>query len=107
MTNTGIEPATLRTLTRRSNQLSYAAAQNYHYLLYKQTFPNKSTHNRKLSFATHQHKIVTVFEKSMQKFSIFYFKIAKSRLAAGDSAPRPPIFLYCSHTALFKKNTAV
>ena len=38
MSSTGIELATLRSLSLRFNQLSYAAAQSYHYLLYKQTF---------------------------------------------------------------------
>ena len=37
MPSAGIEPATLQSLTRRSNQPKYAAVQNYFYLLYKQT----------------------------------------------------------------------
>ena len=38
MPGAGVEPAALRLLIRRSNQLSYAAAQNYRYLMYQQTF---------------------------------------------------------------------
>ena len=75
----GIEPVTLRSVTRRSNQPSYAAAQHYHYLLCKQTFSGKSVRNRKQSVVTHLPKIVTIFKQSMHKFSIFYFEIAKSR----------------------------
>ena len=52
MPNVAIEPANLRSLTRRSNQLSYAAAQNYNYLLYKQTFSDNSIRNRMQSFVT-------------------------------------------------------
>ena len=98
MPGTGIEPAALRSLTRHSNQLSCAAAQHYHYLLYVQTICDKNVHNRKLSFVAHLHNIVAV---CFQKWSIFYFKIAKSRSAAGGSAPKPLVW-YCSHTPLLK-----
>ena len=50
MPSTGIEPATLQSPTRRSNQLNYAAAQNYHYLLYQQIFPDQSKRNNTLIF---------------------------------------------------------
>ena len=95
--------ATLRSQNRRSNQLSYAAARNYYYLLYKQTFSEKSIHNRKQSFVTHLHKIVSVFKKSTQKCNTFCFKVAKSHSAAGCFALRCPVFMYYSYTALSKK----
>ena len=98
----GIELATLQSLARRSNQMSYAAAQNHYYLLYKQTFSDESINFRKQFFVTHLHKIVTIFKTSTQKFSIFYFKLAKSYSASGVFALRPPVFLYYSHTALLK-----
>ena len=63
MFTTGTETTTLQSLALCSNQLSYAAAENYHYSLYKQTFSNKSILNRKQSFVTHLHEIDTVFEK--------------------------------------------
>ena len=103
MPSTGIEPATLRLLTRRCNQLSYASVQNYYYLLYKQTLFGKSIHNRQLSLRTCIKYVATVFKKSTAKFSIFYFKIAKRRSADGCSAPWTLVFLYCSNTALLKK----
>ena len=59
-------------------------------------------YNRKQSFFTHLRRLVTVFKKSTQKFSIFYFKMAKNCSTAGCSAPKPPVFLYYSHTALLK-----
>ena len=102
MPSTGIEPATLQPLTWCSNQLS-PAAQIYLYLWYKQTFYDKSKHNRKQSFVTHLHKIVTLFKKLTQNFNIFYFKIVKSHLVARVSSSRPPVFLYYSHTRLLKK----
>ena len=77
MPNAGIEPATLRSLTRRSNKLSYAAAQNYHYLLYMQTFYDKSILNKKQFFVTHLDKIGTIFTKSTQTFSIFLLHNSK------------------------------
>ena len=42
MLTTGIEPAALRLLTRGSNQLSYAAAQNHHLMQHKQIFSDWS-----------------------------------------------------------------
>ena len=57
MLSTGIEQTTLRSLTRRSNQLSYAAAQNYHNLLYKQTLSDKSAYSKKRIFVTNLHQI--------------------------------------------------
>ena len=50
----------------------------------------------------HLRKIV-LFEKSTQKFSNFYFKIARNCSAAGDSDPRPPVFLYYINTTRLKK----
>ena len=105
MSGSGIEPATLRLLPGRFNQLSYVAAQSYQYLMHKQTFSDKSTHNGQQSFASHLHKIITIFKKSTQEFNVFHFKIAKHRSAAGGSVPRFP-FLFCtirSTTALLEE----
>ena len=62
------------------------------FFLYKQTFSDKSTHDKKQYFVTHLHKSVTVFKKSTQKINIFYFKIAKSRSTAVVSVSRSCFF---------------
>ena len=45
MPNTGIEPATLRSLARHSNQLSYAAAQMTPYVMKKVAISNEHQPN--------------------------------------------------------------
>ena len=51
----------------------------------------------------HLRKVGTVFKKLIQKFSIFYFKIAKSRSAAGGSASQTPGFpVVRSHSPITK-----
>ena len=102
MITNSVQPATLQSLTLHSNQLSNAAAKKYYYLLYKKTFFAKSIHNKKQSFISHLHEIVTVIEKSTQKISIMYFKITKSFSAAGGFGPRLLLFLYYSNTTLLK-----
>ena len=107
MLSAGIEPATLRSPTRCSNQLSYAAVPNYRYLLYKLIYSNKSIHNRKQSFVMHLHKMFTVFKKSTKKFSTVHFKIAKCRSAADGSGPTPLVFWKLQSHSPIKKIPAV
>ena len=70
MLSTGIKLSNLQSLTRRYDQLSYVAKQKYHFSEYKQTFSDKSIHDRKQFFA-HVHEIVTFFKKSTQKLTLF------------------------------------
>ena len=102
MSSTCIWPAILQFLTQHSNQLSYAAAQNYRYLLYKQTFSDKTIHNRQQFFVTHLHKRVTIFKKLTQKFSILTSKKQKIALQQEALFPDPRFLLYYSYTDLLK-----
>ena len=42
--------------------------------VYKQTFSDKSVHDKKQYFVTHLHETVTLFKKSMQKLAFFTSK---------------------------------
>ena len=104
MSGIEIKTATLRSLFPRSNQLSYAAAKNQCYLLYKQAFSDKSIHNRQQSFLTHLHKIVTVFKKSTQNSAFFTSK--KQKVAQQlDALPKDPRFSCTTVTQFYQKNT--
>ena len=59
---------------------------------------------RQQLFITHRLKRVTIFKKLRYNSAFFYFKTAKSRSAAFNSAPsRPPDFLYYSHKTQIQK----
>ena len=106
MLSTDAEPVILRSLSWRSNLLSFAVAQIHHYLLYEQTFFDKSDHNRKLSFVTHLYKIV-IFKFSKNRLKILAFFVlqnSKRSLSGKRFCLRLAAFLYYSHTALFKNN---